>query len=294
MEGRHSLERLRNAVAGVLERHGGHDVIVSPIAGVSIATTRSRRLPAQALYRPALGLVVQGAKRVLVGQRSLDYVAGQALLTSLLMPATGQVLRASARAPFIGVVLELDASLLREVVSLLDQPPPASPADFGLSVHAPDAPVLDALARMVELAASPDAVPVLLAGLQRELAYWLLKGPAGPQFAGLALPGDDAARIGRALHFLQRHYREALSVESLAVRANMAVSQFHRRFRALTAMSPLQYQKRLRLLDARQRLERGADSVTAVAYAVGYGGLSQFSRDYARYFGHPPGQARRR
>ncbi|WP_426805470.1 AraC family transcriptional regulator [Stenotrophomonas sp. SrG] len=281
------LTRLHDAVESLLSRSAGEgDRVLSPLPGVIVSTTHRARMPTHALYRPALGVVVQGAKQVLAGRRSLDYRAGQGLVTGIAMPASGRVLAASRAQPFMGVSIELDTGVLQQVLAGLDPGPSALAAASGLSVHTLPAPLLDCVARIVEAVRIDDAAAVLVPTLLRELSYWLLTGPTGPEVAAMARPEGTLHRIAEAVVHLRRHFRQPLQVESLAAASNMSVSLFYRRFRAVTGISPLQFQKQLRLLEARRLLETQAVNVTTAALAVGYESLSQFSREYQRCFGH--------
>lgn len=281
------LTRLHSAVDNLLSRSAGEgDRVLSPLPGLIVSTTTRARMPSHALYRPALGVVVQGAKQVLAGRRILDYRAGQGLVTGLAMPASGRVLTASRARPFMGVSIELDTSLLQQVLAGLDPAPSPLVAAAGLSVHTLPPPLLDCVARIVEAAQIDATGGVLVPTLLRELGYWLLTGPTGPDVAAMARPEGTLQRIADAVVHLRRHFRQPLQVDALAAASHMSVSLFYRRFRAATGMSPLQFQKQLRLLEARRLLETRSVNVTAAALAVGYESLSQFSREYQRSFGH--------
>ena len=281
------LTRLQSAVDNLLSRSAGEgDRVLSPLPGLIVSTTTRARMPSHALYRPALGVVVQGAKQVLAGRRILDYRAGQGLVTGLAMPASGRVLTASRARPFMGVSIELDTSLLQQVLAGLDPAPSPLVAAAGLSVHTLPPPLLDCVARIVEAAQIDATGGVLVPTLLRELGYWLLTGPTGPDVAAMARPEGTLQRIADAVVHLRRHFRQPLQVDALAAASHMSVSLFYRRFRAATGMSPLQFQKQLRLLEARRLLETRSVNVTAAALAVGYESLSQFSREYQRSFGH--------
>lgn len=282
------ITRLRKAVAALLRATpatGGQ--VLTPLPGVIVSSTPHARMPSHALYRPALGVVVQGAKQVLVGEQRLDYQAGEALVTRIALPASGRVLVASKAAPFMGVSIELDAVLLQETLARLDPMPSAKEALPGLCVHVLPPPVLDCVARIVE-AASLAQADVLLPTLLRELNYWLLTGATAADVAAMARPEGALHRVADAVVYLRRHFRERLQVEALAAASSMSVSLFYRQFRAVTALSPLQFQKQLRLLEAKRLLENDEVNVTGAALSVGYESLSQFSREYLRCFGHSP------
>lgn len=264
------------------------DTLREALPGIWLARSGGERVPSAVLYRPALGAVLQGAKQVLAGDRVLEYRAGEALLTRLPVPARGAVTVGSRSAPFIGLVVELDPTLLREVLTQMSTAPAAREVT-AFSVVSLQAAVLDCLLRLLRLADdNEDARRLLLPALQRELALRLLQGPEGAALAALAQPPAEARRLGTALRTLQREFRQPLDVTTLAQRAGMSSSQFYRRFREATALSPLQYHKQLRLLEARRLLQQGGTSVASAAFAVGYESASQFSREYSRLFGQSP------
>ena len=263
------------------------------LPGAWLARTGSTRVPAPALYRPAVGAVLQGAKQVWVDDAVLEYRAGSALLTRQPVPARGMVSRGDHHAPFLGLVVELDPVALRQLLGQLGNPPAvevARPAPF--SVVCLDSPVLNCLQRLLALALdTSDAQRLLWPGLQHELLFRLLQGEAGPALRAMAEPSALARRMASAIGHLQRSFRQPLDAAALASRAGMGSALFYRHFRAATGLSPLQYQKQLRLIEARRLLQRGGTSISATAFAVGYESPSQFSREFSRLFGHAPRDA---
>lgn len=263
------------------------------LPGAWLARTGSTRVPAPALYRPAVGAVLQGAKQVWVDDAVLEYRAGNALLTRQPVPARGMVSRGDHHTPFLGLVVELDTGVLRQLLGQLGSPPAGEaphPAPF--SVVALDWPVLNCLQRLLALALdTPDAQRLLWPGLQHELLFRLLQGEAGPALLAMAQPSPLARRMASAIGHLQRSFRQPLDAAALASRAGMGSALFYRHFRAATGLSPLQYQKQLRLIEARRLLQRGGTSISATAFAVGYESPSQFSREFSRLFGHAPREA---
>jgi AraC-like DNA-binding protein len=241
------------------------------------------------IQKPALCAVLQGAKWAAFGAREMEYRAGQALLVSVEMPTAGRVTEATRTEPFLGLVIELDLGIARDVLEALPAPPPPAGLDCAAFVVDFDGPLADCAHRLVQLLAQPNAMPVLAPSIMREICYWLLTGPHGSAVARAAL-GDGRSRgLIAAIHELRRRFAGPLPMRELAKTAGLSVSAFHRRFKAFTGMTPLQYQKRLRLLEARRLLTAGAHAESA-AYAVGYGSPSQFSREYSRLFGAPPRQ----
>jgi len=281
------LDQLKAA----LELYLGHQgeqfgVFETPVPGMVIGYAAAQKLPDYAIYRPALGVVVQGAKQVWLGQQVLDYKEGEALLVSVSLLAKGVITRASAARPFLGVSIELDIGILREVSALIGTR--TEPAARSLSVHALAPEIVDCLLRLARRLDEPDALLVLYPSLMRELSYWLLTGGTGAELRALIDPGGPSDRIERALAQLRSGFAGPVRVEDLAAAAGMSVTSFHRHFKALTQVTPIQYQKQLRLVEARRILDSGAENVTGAAFAVGYESTAQFSRDYARFYGLPP------
>jgi AraC-like DNA-binding protein len=260
------------------------------LPGVSLFRGESLDGEVCAVYEPSVALILQGSKRVVVGETSLVYGVSRYLLTSLELPAVATILEASRERPYLALVLRLD---MHEIASLMlsDPLPQAAPSrhdNHAMATGEVTLPLLDAFRRLLELADRPQDVPVLAPLLQREIVYRLLTGEAGGRLRQIASADSQGHHIARAVKRLKTAYAEPLRVEDLAKEARMSVSTFHHRFKALTAMSPLQYQKRLRLAEARRMmLAENVDASTA-AYRVGYESASQFSREYKRQFGAPP------
>ena len=263
-------------------------VFQTPVPGMVIGHAAAQKLPDYAIYRPALGVVVEGAKQVWLGEQVLDYAEGEALLVSVSLLAKGVITRASAERPFLGVSIELDVAVLREVAAMLGPEDEKAPASTGLSVHVLGPEIIDCLVRMARLLETPESLPVLYPGLLRELSYWLLKGDTGPELRALVRPEGASSRVEQALAILRSDFATTMHVEDLAAAVGMSPTSFHRHFKALTRVTPIQYQKQLRLVEARRILDAGTDNVTSAAFAVGYESAAQFSRDYARFYGLPP------
>lgn len=281
------------ALADALTQHTSRRTDASPYAtdvpGLTILRSDTARMPNLLLYRPVLCAVAQGSKSAVFGRRRVDYHEGEALVVSVDMPALGHVTRASDTAPFLGAIVELDVALLHEILSTMaPRPRPGEDTDPAAAVIRLDGPVADCVTRLVRLADTPAAIPVLHAGIQRELAYWLLTGPQGGALARLASSHATPGRLIGAIHALRDRFAEPVRIDELAALARMSTSTFHRQFKQVTAMTPLQYQKHLRLFEARRLMLAGTTNAEAAAYAVGYESASQFSREYARMFGSPP------
>ncbi|TCT04576.1 AraC family transcriptional regulator [Aquabacter spiritensis] len=241
------------------------------------------------IYRPLICLVLQGEKEVLSGDTLLRFGAGQSLMVNVDVPVTGRVVTASRHAPYLAVAIELDAARLREVMGQMEAAP-ASPGDLPtrILVEKTDGALLDCALRLVRLLDHPQALAVLRAPILQEMHYWLLAGRHGGAMRRLAMPDGHTARIARAVAVLRADYARPMRVEELAAAAGMSPSSFHQHFKAVTTLSPLQFQKQLRLLEARRLLLAEGRAVSHSAFAVGYESASQFSRDYARMFGAPP------
>ena len=282
---------LLDEVMAYIDRHGGgQGLFPTPIDAFNILTSCEARLPMRQVYRPSLCIVLQGAKEItLFGEEALRYGTMQCLVVSLDVPASGRIVEASPEAPYVGLTLELDFATLREVVAQIDMPAPASThSEPCIFISEVGAPLADCIARLVRMCETPEAIPVLYPSVVREIFYWLLSGPNGADLCNLALPESNTERVVRAIYLLQSDYAKTLRIEQLAAAARMSTSSFHHHFKAMTSMTPLQYQKQLRLLQARRMMVADAVSVSEAAYEVGYESASQFSREYSRMFGSAP------
>ncbi len=283
------MKELLDAVTRYTNEQTGESVYVTAVEGLTILRSHGERQPSYVLLRPALCIVVQGAKWTMFGSTRLVYRAGQALLVSVAMPAVGRITQASPNEPFLGVVIELDPGVMREVIEGVDDlPPPAGEPGRGVFVTDFNGPIEECALRLVRLLGTPKAIPTLRPVIMRELCYWLLTGPYAGDVARLMLANSQTHRVVVATHELRRRFAETIRVEELAEIAQMSPSAFHRQFKALTSMTPIQYQKRLRLLEARQLMAADGRSVETAAFEVGYESPSQFSREYSRMFGVPP------
>lgn len=281
---------LLSAVTSFVDAQGGGEGhFPLPTGGAHVLRSFRTVDANHALYRPSLCVVVQGGKELLVGDDTLEYGVMQALIVSMETPACGRIVAASPNEPFIGVTVDIDPAILRDVFEHMDHPPVApqtdGPAAFVIDIG--DA-LADCIGRLLKLAETPQAIPILYPAILREIYYWLLSGPHGGAICRQALPETHLARIARAIWLLREHYTQRLSIDRLAVAAGMSPSSFYHHFKALTAMTPLQFQKQLRLLEARRLMFSDAVNVTEAAYRVGYESPSQFSREYSRAFGVPP------
>ncbi|WP_394821750.1 AraC family transcriptional regulator N-terminal domain-containing protein [Pendulispora albinea] len=293
-------DTLAEAITRYMDRHPSTDGFCSTELE-AMAFSRSDRptSPLPTLYRVALlCIVVQGAKRVMLGTEAFDYDSMQYVAPCMDLPMVANVTRATAREPFLALKLELDIDILRELIDQLDGPPDLKPDDpptsadppLGLFVGNLQAPAVDCILRLVRLLETPKAIPVLHPLIVREMYYWLLTGPDGPAIRRLATRSARAKRIAKAIRILRGDLKSPIRIERLAGIAGMSESSFHAHFKALTTLSPLQYQKQLRLLEARRLILTHVANASEAAHQVGYASPSQFSREYARMFGYPPSQ----
>lgn len=283
---------LKQAISRHIDRYGGGDgVFTTAIDALVLMRSTVAGMPNHMVYRPALCLVVQGAKQVITGDEVLHYDERQALVVNVEMPGIGQINRASEATPYLAINLDFDVAVMREVMAQLDEPPrPRAGHDTGMFVGDIDDRVHDALFRVVRLLDTPRDIPVLYPLLMREVYYLLLTGTYGDRIAALALPDSHTQRIAEAIHHLRSDFSKPVRVEELAATAGMSPSSFHQHFKALTSLSPLQFQKNLRLLEAKRLMVAEDAGVASAAYRVGYESASQFSREYSRLFGVAPGR----
>ncbi|OEZ54114.1 HTH-type transcriptional activator RhaS [Janthinobacterium sp. HH103] len=243
--------------------------------------------------RPSVAIIAQGAKDVTLGSETFHYSRMQYLLTSVDLPVQVRVVEASVDKPHLCVVLGID---IADVAALLDSESSSEnaaqqkilPATRGISVSDVSAELLDAMLRLVRLLDKPGEIATLAPLIRRELTYRLLNGPVGARLRHMALASSQSHQVGQAIDWIKHNYCEPLRIEHLAGMANMSMSSLHHHFKAITAMTPMQYQKLLRLQEARRlMLVEQIDAGTA-GYRVGYASESQFSREYSRQFGRAP------
>ncbi len=264
---------------------------VSPIGVPGLIVMRSSRptRPQCILYRPALCLIIQGTKEMVAGRHRATYGEGRSVIITSDMPTLLQITEASPDRPFIGLGLELDPGVMRDVIGSMAAPPAGSKeGGLGPLDEETGAPVRDCVARLIQAAEAPDAVAVLHPLIMREICYWLLTGPNGKRIAGQISLSGSAKRIADVVCFIRQAFAKPIRIEQLAALANMSPSSLHQHFRSVTSTSPLQFQKRLRLAEARRLLLTGGIGVAEAAFQVGYESASQFSREYSRLFGLPP------
>ncbi|HEY1518082.1 MAG TPA: AraC family transcriptional regulator [Solirubrobacteraceae bacterium] len=285
----HELARLRQSIT----RHAGEGLTRTPLSGVSVVCSPTASEPLCGIAEPTLAVVAQGVKATTLNGRTFTYGAGQFLIVSVDLPVIGHIVHASATEPFLAFVLELRPKTIAAL--LLETAPPATGepeaidgVPTGIAVSDASTALLDALARLLALADAPDDAAALGPGIEREILWRLITGPQGATIRQIGLADSRLAHLTRAIRWIRGHYNETLRVEELASLATMSVSSFHRHFRALTSLTPIQFQKEIRLHEARARLLAEPGDVTGVGFAGGYDSPSQFSREYRRMFGVPP------
>jgi len=259
------------------------------VPGLMLYRCAAPTVPSPCTYEPSLLVIAQGRKRVNLGKTS--YVFGQSrfLLTSLELPVVSQVITASEEAPYLAFFLKLDMSVVRDILNTEEVPvPEATSGARGMAIGVTTAELVNSCCRMMDLLDAPQDIPFFGKLIQREIIYRLLLGSQGARLRAIATLGDQSHRTAKAVAWLRSNYEKPLRVEQLATIAGMSRSTLHHHFRALTAMSPLQFQKRLRLHAARQRMLTDELDAASAAFEVGYESPSQFNREYRRFFGQPP------
>ncbi|MDH4567491.1 AraC family transcriptional regulator [Pseudomonas sp. BN414] len=282
--------RQQKELVQFIERFASQDgAYETDVPGLLVYRTSLPSEPLHCLYEPALGLVVQGRKKVLLGEETYFYGPSQFLIVSVDVPVIGQVLEASPEVPFLSLRLSLDPKEISALLMELDIPAPEPrPCPRCLAVNGLTASLQDAVLRLLRLLDTPEDIPVLLPLIRREILYRLLRGELGGQLRQIASSGTQGHRIGRAVNWLRQNFHQPLQIERLANEVNMSTSALHHHFKAMTAMSPLQFQKQLRLQEARRLMLVEALDAASAGGRVGYESPSQFSREYSRLFGAPP------
>ena len=274
------------AIADIAQSDGDYP---TAIPALSLHRRQMPTEPMHCIYGLGLGIVAQGGKQVMLGGEVMDYAPGQSMLTTIDLPVVAHVTRASAREPFLGMMLTLEAHTIVQLAADIELTPTRKGRGYrSLSIETLDVALLDALVRLLGLLEEPALLPRLAPLIQQEITIRLLMGPHGPYLRQLVAAGSPGQQIAKTVAWLKQHYAQAVDVEELAVRAHMSPSTFRQHFRAITGVSPLQYQKQLRLQEARQLMLNQDLDAGNVSGRVGYESASQFSREYSRLFGAPP------
>ncbi|MEK5373524.1 AraC family transcriptional regulator [Paenibacillus sp. FSL P2-0173] len=245
--------------------------------------------PAYRVYKPSFCVVVQGLKEILLAQERFEYGPSNYLIASMNLPVIGQIIKASADSPYLSLKLEFTQNQILEVLNDCDiKVTSKDNAKRALFVGRMESSIQDAVLRLARLLDTPGEIPFLAPLYTREILYRLLQGPYGVELAQIAVEGSSTYRIREAIDHIVRNWDQSFRIEDLADTASMSVSSFHRHFKEVTAMSPIQFQKQLRLQEARRILLAESADAADVAFRVGYESSSQFSREYSRMFGAPP------
>jgi AraC-like DNA-binding protein len=283
---------LAQAIARFAQSDGDH---ATAISALSLHRRKGPTEPLHCIFSLGLGVVARGNKQALIGKEVVNYGPGQSMLVSIDLPVISRVTRASAEEPMLGLMLTLDSRQIAKTAAEMQLPaPPRNPAFTPITIETLDGAMVDVLIRLIELLDHPVLASQLASLYQQEIVVRLLAGPHGPQLQHLAANGSPSQQIAKAVAWLKRNFSKDMRVNELAAHAHMSPSTFRQHFRSITGTSPLQYQKQLRLQEARQMmLSLGVDAGIA-AVQVGYESASQFSREYSRLFGAPPQQDVRR
>jgi len=285
-QARGSQAELARKVASFL---GTEENRTTEIPGVSLHQRTAPTPPCRMTYHPGVIVVAQGSKRVNLGRTSFIYDESRFVVTAVDLPIVSWVAEATAELPCLALSIKFDMSMVRELLSREEIHVAEAPSDSpAMSIGETTPEFLNACCRLVDLLDNPQDIPFLSGLIQREIIYRVLRGRVGARLRGVATLGDRSHRTAKAIAWIAANYSKTLRVEELAKLSSMGVSTLHHHFRMLTAMSPLQYQKQIRLQSARSlMLNNGLDAASA-AFEVGYESATQFNREYSRFFGQPP------
>jgi AraC-like DNA-binding protein len=284
------VHELLSALAqSIALRLGSAEKMTTAVPGLLLAKRTGPTAPCAVTYQPGLIVMAQGRKRVQLGSNTFIYDETRYLLTCLDLPTVSQVVEASRERPALAFALRLELPMVREILTREDVPIPELPPDSpAMNTAEITVELLSACCRLMDLLDTPQHIPFLSGLIQREIIYHILQGAEGARLRAIATLGERSHRIAQAITWLKSNYEKPLRVEGLAQMARMGVSTFHHHFREMTAMSPVQYQKRLRLQAARTRMLTDDLDASSAAITVGYESVSQFNREYSRLFGQPP------
>jgi len=284
------MENQREELAAIIRRNTTEDGnYATAVASLFMSRYSQTHQFAPGLAQPALCIMAQGRKEVRLADESFIYDPLNYLVVSVSMPVTGRVVTITSEEPILAIRLDIDPAEITALIT--DAGPmgvPTRPTGRGLYVEKLDAAMLDAVLRLARLLDTPKDIAMLAPLIRREILYRLLRSQQGHRLYEIAIANSQSHRISQAIKWLNGHYEQPLRIDDLAKEVNLSVSTLHHRFKAMTAMSPLQYQKQLRLQEARRLMLAEGLEASAAGYRVGYESPSQFSREYSRLFGAPP------
>jgi AraC-like DNA-binding protein len=281
-----TMSVLAQAIGKYAQADGDH---ATAIPALTLHRRKAPTQPLHCIYGLGLGVVAQGGKQVTLGEKVVDYGPGESMLTTIDLPVLAHVTQASMRVPFLGLMLTLDVRAIMQIASEMELPPPGRDCSCQpITIEKLDTPLVDALIRLAKLLDEPALIPRLAPLIQQEITIRLLTGPHGSQLRHLVTAGSPSQHIAKAVAWLKQNFTQQLHVNELASRARMSPSTFRQHFRAITGMSPLQFQKQLRLQEARQLMLNQSLDAGHAGGLVGYESASQFNREYSRLFGSPP------
>lgn len=267
----------------------GQNQVATAISPLTLHRWEAPTEPTSYTLPPSICLIGQGVKRVLLGEDVYVYDAQSFLISSVDLPVVAQIIEAGREKPYLGLTLELDLKTISELMVDSSLPSPQTQqAPRGLAVSKVSLPLINAFERLLELLDTPEDIPILAPIIQREICYRLLAGDQGPRLRQIVAAGSHSHQIARAIDWIKGNFHQPFRVDDLAANAGMSASTFHQHFRSLTAITPLQFQKRLRLNEARRLMLADNLDAANAAFQVGYESPSQFSREYSRLFGAPP------
>ncbi|MDR6775986.1 MULTISPECIES: AraC family transcriptional regulator [Paenibacillus] len=285
-----NLIQQQQELTGLIERHSlQNSTKETAVPSLFFYQHSSITEPAYRVYKPSFCVVVQGLKEILLAQERFEYGPSNYLIASMNLPVIGQIIKASTDSPYLSLKLEFTQNQILEVLNDCDiKVTSKDNAKRALFVGRMESSIQDAVLRLARLLDTPGEIPFLAPLYTREILYRLLQGPYGVELAQIAVEGSSTYRIREAIDHIVRNWDQSFRIEDLADTASMSVSSFHRHFKEVTAMSPIQFQKQLRLQEARRILLAESADAADVAFRVGYESSSQFSREYSRTFGAPP------
>lgn len=283
------MEDYRRELCEIVNRHIKKGTwIETAVPSLYFVREYSAGEPSHIFQKPSLCIILQGKKEICLADEHFQYGPSDYLVSAVGLPVAGQILEASEEEPYISLKLEFTIDQIKDLIQDTYKDKPKKKQDRAIYTSPLELPLLDAAARLVRLVDTPENIDILAPIYTREILYYVLIGPQGDTLRQFAMKGSGSCQIQEIVQYIIRHYNQAIRVEDLAQKANVSVPTLHRQFKEVTAMSPLQFQKKLRLQEARLLLLNGTVDAAEAAFEVGYESPSQFSREYSRMFGYPP------